>query len=82
MSFVRRGLSIQREIVTKADAPIGSILKAELKVLTPKIKFIAINRQGHKKRLAHLCFFRNINTISRSMPTAFGIRPAIAPRQR
>ncbi len=82
MIFVRCGLSIHNETVTNVDAAIGNTLKTELNVLITRIQFTIINKIGHKAIFAHLCFLRLINMISRNMPTAFGISPAVPPRHR
>lgn len=81
MSFVRLGLSSQSATVTNDEAAMGIISYHSAKVRIPKRKFMTIKTAPHIGDDAHF-LLRLKNTISRKIPTAFGIIPACAPRQK
>lgn len=78
---VNFGLFTQSEIVTSVDAHIGKRLIADRHDAIVRHQLTAINKIGHANEFAHfLPLF--IKTLSRAIPTRFGIAPAHAPRKR
>ena len=48
ISFVKRGLSIHSNTVTRADAAMGSMFIGDEKVLIPRQRFMSMNTAGQK----------------------------------
>lgn len=79
MILVSFGLLIHKETVTKVDARIGNILKAEWNVLMPNPQLIRINIIGQRILSAHFLFLRFTKISSLNIQTPLGIMPAVPP---